>query len=214
MTGGALGLLLDRLLGEGWRGRLVEENLTLAELAAQASGFHADEVATQRAARRAQGYDALLERSLTAVAALRAQRRHVVDSLLGASGVLVELNGEALPRRFIGHCGFDPWNTLQVGDGTILHTRWLAVCGSGGRWQGEFNAPVLQDSTFTTLKAVIGTEGDVHLTVRGAPVALGDLTRMAGAEDVRITSPGLTLQVSRADLEREGRVLRVRLPAQ
>ena len=213
VTGAALGLLLDRLVGPGWKTRLVDQNLTLAELAAQVSSAHVEEEAARRAAQRAFDYDALVERAMLQTAALRAQRRHLVDSLMGRPGVLVELNGEALAQRFIGHCGFDPWNTLQVGDGSVLHTRWLRVCGSGGRWEGEFNAPVLQDSDFTTLRAVVGAEDSVRLTVNGSPVPLEGLTRMQDAQGVAIDAPGLTLRVSHADLEREGWLLRIRLPA-
>ena len=146
-------------------------------------------------------------------AALQRSRRRLVDSLLARPGVLVELDGSALPRRFIGHCGFDPINTLQVGDGTVLHTRWLALCAGGDRWRGEFNTPVLQAEGFTTLRAVIGAEPEVRVTVAGAVVALADLTRMPDARNVAIESPGLTLRLSRAGLERNGRMLRVMLPA-
>jgi hypothetical protein len=54
----------------------------------------------------------------------------------------------------------------------------------------------------------------VRVTVRGAPIALADLGRLAGVEEVRIESPGLTLRVSRADLERDGTPLRLRVTIQ
>jgi hypothetical protein len=100
-----------------------------------------------------------------------------------------------------------------VGDGTVLHTRWLALCAGGNRWQGEFTTPVLQAEGFTTLRAVIGAESEVRVTVAGVPVALANLTTMPDARDVVIESPGLTLRLSRAGLERNGRVLRIDLPA-
>ena len=212
-TGSAMALLLDRLAGAGWKARLMDENLTLAELVAQVSGHHAEEAASQRAADSAFDFAALRTRARAAVTELRGQRRRVVDSLLSRPGVLVELDGSALPQRFIGHCGFDPQNTLAVGDGTFVHTRWLRVC-RGTRWDGEFNTPVLQGEGFTTLRAVVGLESEFRLTLRGQPVPLDSLTRMAGAEEVRIESPGMTLRISRADLEMEGRTLRVRLSAQ
>lgn len=214
LLGGATALLLDRLAERTWKARLMEENLALSELVAQVSGYHAEEAASQRAADTAFDFAALRTRAQAAVTELRGQRRRVVDSLLSRPGVLVELDGSALPQRFIGHCGFDPQNTLAVGDGTILHTRWLRVC-RGTRWEGEFNTPVLQGENLTTqLRAVVGQESEFRLTLRGQSVSLDSLTRMAGAEEVRIESPGLTLRISRADLEKEGRTLRVRLPAQ
>ena len=60
---------------------------------------------------------------------------------------------------------------------------------------------------------MVGAEDSVRLTVNGSPVPLGSLTRMQDAQGVAIDAPGLTLLVSHADLEREGRVLRIRLPA-
>jgi len=122
----------------------------------------------------------------------------------------VELDGAALPGRFIGLCGFDPQNMLQAGNGIVLHTRWLRIC-SGAAFDGEFHTPVVQSAGNTTLGAVIGDAGAVRLTVRGSPVALTELTVMAGAEDVRIESPGLTLRIARTDLARDGTVLRIKL---
>ncbi|MGH7537792.1 MAG: hypothetical protein ACREMF_04090, partial [Gemmatimonadales bacterium] len=99
---------------------------------------------------------------------------------------------------------------LQAGDGVVLHTRWLRICG-GAAYDGEFTTPVVQGAGNTMLRAVIGDPGTVRLTMRAAPVALGELSRMAGAVDVRIESPGLTLSLARADLERDGQVLRIKL---
>ena len=212
-TGAAMALLLDRLAGPQWKARLVAEDLTLHEVLAQATGYHADEAALRRSAEEMFDPAARRTRAQEVTAALQRSRRRQVDSLLARPGVLVELDGSTLPRRFIGHCGFDPINTLQVGDGTVLHTRWLALCAGGNRWQGEFNTPVLQAEGFTTLRAVIGAEPEVRVTVAGAPVALADLTKLPDARDVAIESPGLTLRLSRAGLERNGRVLRVVLPA-
>jgi hypothetical protein len=212
-TGSALALLLDRLAGPGWKSRLVADDLTLHEALAQETGYHADEAAHRQSAMAMFDPAARRTRAQEITAALKRNRRRLVDSLLERSGVLVELDGSALPGRFIGHCGFDPINTLQVGDGTLLHTRWLALCAGGNRWRGEFNTPVLQAEEFTTLRAVIGAESEVRVTLAGAAVALADLTRMPDARDVAIESPGLTLRLSRAGLERNGRVLRVVLPA-
>jgi hypothetical protein len=212
-TGPAIALLLDRLAGAGWKERLVDEDLTLHEVLAQATGYHADEAALRKSAQAMFDPAARRTHAQAVTAALKQSRRRQVDSLLARPGVLVELDGSALPRRFIGHCGFDPINTLQVGDGTVLHTRWLALCAGGNRWQGEFNTPVLQAEGFTTLRAVIGAEPEVRVTVAGAAVALESLTTMPDARDVVIESPGLTLRLSRTGLERNGRVLRVVLPA-
>jgi hypothetical protein len=212
-TGNALALLLDRLEGSAWKARLVAEDLTLHEALAQATGYHAGEAALRRDAQNM--FDAAARRTHArdVTAALKLNRRRQVDSLLARPGVQIELDGSALPQRFIGHCGFDPINTLQVGDGTVLHTRWLSLCAGGNRWRGEFNTPVLQAEGFTTLRAVIGAESEVRVTVAGAVVALADLAKMPDARDVAIESPGLTLRLSRAGLERNGRVLRVVLPA-
>jgi hypothetical protein len=209
-TGSGIALLLDRLAGEGWKRRLVDEDLTLSEMLARVSGFRDPEDQAVRQASAAFGWAALRSDAERSVAALRAQRARQVDSLLGRPGVLVEIDGSALPGRFIGLCGFDPQNMLQAGDGVVLHTRWLRIC-SGAAYDGEFNTPVVQGAGNTVLRAAIGEESAVRITVGGASLSLGGLTHQEGAQDVRIESPGLTLHLARADLSRDGRTVRIKL---
>src|SRR5436190_1559693 len=58
--------------------------------------------------------------------------------------------------RYLGMCGLDPQNLLQVEPGVVLHTRWLQACA--GDFQATFNTPVLQDGNTQTLRAVIGAD--------------------------------------------------------
>jgi hypothetical protein len=205
-SGAALALLLDRLAGPAWKTRLMTENVTMQAVLAVVSGYRAEESSLRAGAARSFDAADLARRAAAAVTALRARRRRMADSLLARPGVLVEIVGE------VGQYGFDPQNILPADSGVVLHMRWLHICGGG--LDGEFNAPVVEDAGRGTLSAVIGAEGEVRVTVRGAPIALADLGRLAGVEEVRIESPGLTLRVSRADLERDGTPLRLRVTIQ
>ncbi len=200
-TGSAMGLLLDRLAGDAWKGWIVEDNVTLQDALARASGL--DLAADALRAEAARRFDRahLAASAAQGVRALRAARRRQADSLLARPGIQLVLDGG------FGQCQFDPQNMLRVDSAAVLHTRWLLVC-RGQSLRGEFNTPVLTDATRAT--AVIGEEQEVRLSVGGAPVALAGLTALPAAPDVRIESPGLTLRVARADVSREGRVLRIR----
>ncbi len=200
-TGAAMGLLLDRLAGDSWKRTLMDDNLTMQDALARASGLDAVSDTLRADASRRFSRANLARVAEAAVAVLQARRRRQADSILGRPGIQVVLDGG------FGQCQFDPQNMLRVDSVSVLHTRWLLVCRGQGL-HGEFNTPVLTDATRAT--AVIGDEHEVQLTVGGAPVPLAGLASLPAAQDVRIESPGLTLRVARADLTGEGRVLRVR----
>ncbi len=200
-TGAAMGLLLDRLAGDSWKRSLVDDNLTMQDALARASGFDAASDSLRAEAARRFDRPRLAAAAEQGVRALLATRRRQADSLLARPGIQVVLDGG------FGQCQFDPQNMLRVDSASVLHTRWLLVC-RGQALSGEFTRPVLTDATRAT--AVIGEEHEVRLTVGGARVALAGLTSLPAAQDVRIESPGLTLRVARADVTRAGRVLRIR----
>ncbi|HEX2210763.1 MAG TPA: hypothetical protein VHG93_23980, partial [Longimicrobium sp.] len=131
----------------------------------------------------------------------RAARAARVDSVLAAPGVLVRIVPHRL-NRAMDYCGFDPQNLLMVAEDRFLHTRWLRACAPGVV-EAEFNTPVVQDGVVLT--AVAGPE--VRITVRGVAVELDACDRLAGAEEVRIESDGVTLTAARADVERDGRTI-------
>jgi hypothetical protein len=105
-------------------------------------------------------------------------------------------------NRGMDYCGFDPQNLLMVDENRWLHTRWLRAC-TPGQVEAEFTTPVVQDGVVLT--AVAGPE--VRITVGGVAIELGECDRLAGAEDVRIESAGVTVTAARADVEREGRTI-------
>jgi hypothetical protein len=117
-----------------------------------------------------------------------------VDSVLAAPGVqlIVTLEG-----GYLGLCGIDPQNLLQVEPGVLLHTRWLRAC-AGDALQATFNTPVVQDRNAQTLRAVVGADSTVTVTT--------------GAQgDLRIESPVVSLRAAKADVARDGRVLTVKI---
>jgi len=192
-TGPALGHLLDVLAGPAWKRRLVDENLTVQEALAEASGYRATERALRRQAESAFVMTRLRTAADSGVAGLRAARKARVDSVLGVPGVQLVVTVQG---RSLGLCGIDPQNLLQVEPGVLLHTRWVQVCA--GDLQATFNTPVVQDRNAQSLRAVIGADSTVQIT-----------TSPAG--DVKIESPLVSLRAAKADVAREGQVVTVKI---
>ena len=193
-TGPALGLLLDALEGPSWKTRLMNQNLTVQDALADATGYRAQELGLRRQAESTFVIATLRRSADSGVAGLRAFRRAQVDSVLAAPGVLLVVTVEG---RYLGLCGIDPQNLLQVEPGVLLHTRWLHAC-AGDAFQATFNTPVVQDRNAQSLRAVVGADSTMTVTV--------------GAQgDVRIESPLVSLRATKADVSRDGRVLTVKI---
>jgi hypothetical protein len=206
VTGPAMGQLLDRLAGPAWRGDLAARDLTLQEALAQASGYRDPEHALLARAARAVDTAALDRTARSAVERLRAIRHAQVDSVMARQGLTVVLRADSLPGRRFGLCGIDPQNLLQVDTTVLLHTRWVKPCGPGVT--AEFTTAAVQDRGAATFAAVAGAEDSVRVTAQGAPLALPE-GGTATASDVKVESPGLTLQAARAMVARRGKVLEV-----
>ena len=193
-TGPALGLLLDALEGPSWKTRLMNQNLTVQDALADASGYRAQELALRRQAESTFVMARLRTSADSGMAGLRAFRRAQVDSVLAAPGVELVVTVEG---RYLGLCGIDPQNLLQVEPGVLLHSRWVQAC-AGDVFQATFNTPVVQDRNAQVLRAVVGADSAVKVTV--------------GAQgDLRIESPLVSLRATKADVSRDGRVLTVKI---
>src|SRR2546427_11403967 len=184
-TGPALGLLLDALEGPSWKTRLMNQNLTVQDALADATGYRAQELGLRRQAESTFVIATLRRSADSGVAGLRAFRRAQVDSVLAAPGVQLVVTVEG---RYLGLCGIDPQNLLQVEPGVLLHTRWLQACA--GDFQATFNTPVVQDRATQTLRAVVGADSTVQVTT-------------GAAGDVRIESPLVSLRAAKADVSRD-----------
>ena len=193
-TGPALGLLLDALEGPSWKTRLMNQNLTVQDALADASGYRAQELALRRQAESTFVMARLRTSADSGMAGLRAFRRAQVDTVLAAPGVELVVTVEG---RYLGLCGIDPQNLLQVEPGVLLHSRWVQAC-AGDVFQATFNTPVVQDRNAQVLRAVVGADSTVKVTV--------------GAQgDLRIESPLVSLRATKADVSRDGRVLTVKI---
>jgi hypothetical protein len=206
VTGPAMGMILDRLAGPAWKADLVRRDLTLQEELAEAAGYRDRERALLGTAARAVDTAALGRVARAAVTRLRAIRRAQVDSVLARSGVTVVLRADSLPGRRFGLCGIDPQNLLQVDSAVLLHTRWVKPCGPG--LTAEFTTAAVQDRAEGTFTAVMGDADSVRVSGGGNPLTLREGEALAQS-DVRIESPGMTLQAGRAVLVRRGMVLEV-----
>ena len=205
VTGPAMGLILDRLAGPGWKADLERRDLTLQDELAEASGYRERERALLSDAARAVDTAALAHDARASVTRLRAIRRAQVDSVLARSGLVVVLRADSLPGRRFGLCGIDPQNLLQVDSAVLLHTRWVNMCGPD--LTAEFTTAAVQDREAGTITAVVGAADSVRLTAAGSPLALAD--GATTTSEVKIEAPGLTLQAPKATLARRGRVLEV-----
>jgi hypothetical protein len=207
-TGPAQALLLDEIAGPTWKRRFMERNETLTDALAGASGIdEAEQRAFLLALRSADTARAEAE-AAAGVARLRAVRASQVDSILGRAGILLELSASELPSKDFGFCGFDPQNHLQVSPTVQIQTRWWRPC-AGAALSSEFNVPSVHDDERGTVRAVIGLESEVKITVDGQQIALSDGQTIDAAKDVRLDSPRANVQSARARLSREGRTIRI-----
>jgi hypothetical protein len=196
-TGPALGQLLDALEGPAWKTRLVERNLTVQELLAEVSGYRAQETTLRRQAESTFVIARLRSAADSQVGRLRTIRKAQVDSILADPGVQLVV---VVKGRYLGLCGIDPQNLLQVEPGVQLHTRWLQVC-AGDALQATFNTPAVYDANAQVVRAVVGADSTVKV-VNGPQ------------GDVRIESPLVSLHAPKADVARDGRTLTVTITRQ
>lgn len=202
-TGTAMGRLLDEIAGPEWKTRTMESGLALHELLAEATGYRERE--ERFVARSMERHGEVVEETAErAVEERQARRGERVEEALAAPGIRVEMvSAGSLPM-----CGIDPQNLLQTGDGRLLHTRWLKLCPPGG--EIEFRTPVVHDRVGHVLRAVIGSEEEIDLEIKGMPFPL-DALPTGVVDDLEIRSDGLVLALDGATVERDGEVLRIEL---
>ena len=205
-TGSALALLMDRLAGPHWKERLLEENLTLQDGLAEAVGYRKREATLRQTADEIHGagLDRIAASTLEDLQKIRAAQK---DSILSIPGTTVVVSMEKR-GGFVGMCGIDPQNILRVDENTLLHTRWLRPC-SGTALGGEFFTPVVHDQARGTLTAVIPEGQTISVTIAGQPVDLADGDSITAAEDVALEAESVSLRSARADVDRQGRTIRI-----
>jgi hypothetical protein len=208
VTGPALGRLLDRLTGGRWKPELEAADRTIQEELALASGYADREVTLRGAARRRLDWPALQRQASATIAAMRALRQAQADSVLAAPGLVLVIDAAAVGG--LGTCGIDPQNLLQVGNGILLHRRWVRPC-AGLALESEFTTPALQDDSAATVRAVIGDESAVQWTSGGDALGVPDGARLDDVRELRIRSGAATVHVLHASVSRQGRVVTVRV---
>jgi hypothetical protein len=208
-TGPAQARLLDALSPRlAWKQELVDRNETLQDALGRLSGLDALETRLLGLATLETDSIRVAGVARTGVARLKALRAAQVDSALARPGILLELSASRLPAKDFGSCSFDPQNLFQVTGTMQLHARTWRPC-AGSALVAEFNVPAVHDRTAGTIRAVIGTEDEVKITVGGALVTIADGQTLSGAKDVKVEAPRATVQSARADVVRSGRVLRI-----
>jgi hypothetical protein len=199
-TGAAQALLLDRLAASDWKRELMMRDVTLSDLLGEAISYRASEMADIAQAKQMHSGAAVAREAVTRVASLRRRVNARADSLLAVPGELVTIDRSRLQ---LNSCGFDPQNMLQLGDGAILHTRWLHMCGADADL--VFNAAIVQEAS--RLRSVIGDAAAVRITAEGAELTVGDSPREV--KSLKLESPGLTAGFGRAIIQRTGSVLTI-----
>jgi len=206
-TGPAQARLLDALSPDGsWKQQLIDRNETLQDALGRLSGLDALEARLLGLANLESDSIRVAGIARTGIARLRALRAAQVDSALARPGILLELSASQLPAKDFRSCSFDPQNLLQVTATMQLHARTWQPC-AGAALVAEFNVPAVHDRTAGTIRAVIGTDDEVKVTVGGAPVALADGQTLSAASDVKVEAPRASVQSARANIARSGRIL-------
>ena len=211
-TGPAQALLLDAIAGPPWKSKLMTENQSLQDALAEATGLDDARRTAFHAAISRHDTSSSAKDASTRVVSLIALRKHQVDSVLSAPGILVELSAGELPGRDFNACGFDPQNHLQVSPTVQMQTRWWRPCAAGVT--SEFAVPSVHDDETGTVRAVVGPLSAVKLTVAGKSVTLTDDLRLDHATDLRLDTPRASVDAKAAKVSFDGRTLRiVALPA-
>jgi hypothetical protein len=208
--GPAQAMLLDRLEGPSWKRRLLDNNLTLQDALADASGARATERAVLAQVSTEFDAAALGRSAEVAVDRLRDLRERQVDSLLSAPGLRIVLILDSMPGRRVGLCGIDPQNLLQVDAERLLHTRWVRPC-SGSALQATFTTPVVQDSRQGVWQAVLSPGDTARIQSAGTPLLVESGGRRVSARNLEIASAGVELRAARAELWRDSRSLFIRI---
>ena len=201
-TGSAIALVLDRLAGETWKARLLEENLNLQETLAAVIGYEGagePDIPSRDLARM----KAEAERAVTQ---LRTVRISQADSISRGQGIRITVDPTSLGRGVLQWCGFDPQNTLQTGDGRTLHTRFLQVC-AGNNVKGEFDQPVVQNDSTGLISFAVEPES-LALTAGGARLVLVE-GQASEVKDFVAQGSRMRLEARRARVTRSGATLRV-----
>ena len=208
-TGPAQARLLDALSPTAaWKQELIDGNETLQDALGRLSGLDALETRLLGLAILESDSIRVAGVARTGVARLKTLRAAQVDSALARPGILLELSASQLPARDFGSCSFDPQNLFQVTATMQLHARTWKPC-AGAALVAEFNVPAVHDRTVGAIRAVIGTEDEVKITVGGAPVTLADGQSLSAARDVKVEAPRASVQSARANVARAGRILRI-----
>lgn len=197
-TGSAIALVLDRLAGQAWKERLLQENLNLQETLALVSGFEGRDPAGPGDRRLMTALTAEARRS---VDRLRSNRVRRADSIVAGTGIRIAVDPRPLGDGALQWCGFDPQNTLQTGDSRTVHTRFLNVC-AGNQVKGSFELPVVQSDSTGIVSFTVETMS-LRMTRAGQPFELADGETVEVGE-FRLAATDVELEARRARVTRRG----------
>lgn len=207
-TGSTMSLLLDRLAGPTWKRALVAEDRTLQDELARVVGYRgAASLGTAWPDSLNHLQQATGPEAERAVASLRAQRSAQADSVMRQTGTRIVVEATGVPGGRFFYCGFDPQNLLQVGDGRMLHARFVVLCG-GDSVSVSFEQPATEDRHTGEYQTVIADTASLVITAGGAPLAMPD-TGAVEVTGLRVEAPRFTLRAPHATVARRGGALRI-----
>ena len=207
-TGPAMARLLDALVGPAWKSRLVDDNETLQDALAFASGLDDEAAVLRRRAAARFSITTLLANARREVTSLERRRKAQVDSVLARPGLHLELLGDSIPGGDFAECGFDPQNLLAVTPSEQLHTRWVHPCSNGT--DVDLTTATVHDDSSGSYRAVSGPADCATLTADDRAIPLASMRAGAILTKVKLTAPGATVSANRAELRLVGDTLWVR----
>ncbi len=207
-TGSTMSLLLDRLAGPTWKRALVVGDRTIQDELALVAGYHgAALLGTAWPDSLHQLQRATRPEAERAVAGLRARRLAQVDSVMQQPGARLVVEATGVPGGRFFYCGFDPQNLLQVGDGRMLHARFVVLCG-GDSVSVSFEQPATEDRRTGEYQTVIADSDSLVITAGGAPLAVPD-TGAVEVAALRVEARRFTLRAPHATVARREGALRI-----
>ena len=198
-TGSAIAFLLDKLGPKDWKTKMMESNLSLQNMLAEITNYRIKE--NELVAKLNLQSKYLEKNAKKEIMELRSFRKNQKDSMMSQSGI--KLIVDASEKGFIGMCGIDPQNLLQISENLFLHSRWFRPCISNSL-NGSFNTPVVHNKISHSLMAVIDNPDNLKIEIDGNNMDFKYFNENLEIKNLKITGLNVDLKIKNAELSKQG----------